>query len=284
MSEVKKRNLSKEIYSLSLYFKEINKIPLLSLQEELDCARRAAKGDPKAKERLFNANLRFVVKVAKKYQYRGLPLEDLISEGNIGLMKAIDRFDSTKGFRFISYAVWWIKQAVMSAVREKARMIRLPRGVAVKLEKLDGARHDLRRETGKQPDLDQLSQRLRMPMHQISELLNISRQTISLEDQAYKDSEWEIADFIADKVTRSPADQIIDSSLVAVINETLKKLPDREVKILEMRFGLNGNQRMSLQQVADVFNITKERIRQLEMKAVRKVRQARSHYLRDYIS
>ena len=283
MSEVKKRNLSKEIYSLSLYFKEINKIPLLSLQEELDCARRAAKGDPKAKERLFNANLRFVVKVAKKYQYRGLPLEDLISEGNIGLMKAIDRFDSTKGFRFISYAVWWIKQAVMSAVREKARMIRLPRGVAVKLEKLDGARHDLRRETGKQPDLDQLSQRLRMPMHQISELLNISRQTISLEDQAYKDSEWEIADFIADKVTRSPADQIIDSSLVAVINETLKKLPDREVKILEMRFGLNGNQRMSLQQVADVFNITKERIRQLEMKAVRKVRQARSHYLKDYI-
>ena len=280
---MKARSSRKDENCLSLYFKEIGKIPLLTPEEELACAFEAATGDVKAKERLFNANLRFVVKVAKRYQNRGLPLEDLISEGNIGLMKAIDKFDPQKGNRFISYAVWWIRQAVMSALRDKASMIRIPRGVAVKLEKIDEVRQELKRELGWEPDLDQIAERLRMTTRHLSELLTVNRRTISLEDQAFRDSDLEIGDVIEDKETRSPDEQFIDHSLAADINKTLQKLNDREIQILEYRFGLNGKEKKSLQQVAEIFHITKERIRQLEMKAVRKVRMVRSHYLEDYI-
>ena len=280
--ETRTRERSENI--LTLYLREIGKIPLLSRDEEQEYARCAVLGDRAAKEKLLRANLRFVIRVAKKYQNRGLPLEDLISEGNIGLIKAIERFDPDKGYHFISYAVWWIRQAMQSAIREKSRMIRIPRHIMKKLEQLEDVRKHLEKEKGGEPGLDAMAEKLGITEQQLADLLNMRRGIVSLEDPAFKDSQAELTEQIADTETRAPEETTIDNSLMAMIKKALKRLPEREAKIIELRYGLNGNRRHSLQEIADIYNITKERVRQIEIKAVRKLRHSRSYYFRDYFT
>ena len=280
--ETRTRERSENI--LTLYLREIGKIPLLTREEEQEYARSAVLGDQAAKEKLLRANLRFVIRIAKRYQNRGLPLEDLISEGNIGLIKAIERFDPDKGYHFISYAVWWIRQAMQSAIREKSRMIRIPRHIMKKLEQLEDVRKHLEKEKGGEPGLDAMAEKLGITEQQLADLLNMRRGIVSLEDPAFKDSQAELTEQIADTETRAPEETTIDNSLMAMIKKALKRLPEREAKIIELRYGLNGNRRHSLQEIADIYNITKERVRQIEIKAVRKLRHSRSYYFRDYFT
>jgi RNA polymerase primary sigma factor len=270
---------------LSLYLKEINKIPLLSRQEEETLARKAAAGDSSAKEKLIRANLRFVVNVSKKYQNQGLPLADLISEGNIGLMNAIDRFDVEKGYHFISYAVWWIRQAILKAICEKSRMIRLPLNRANELVQIEKARKDIQGEQNTISETDEIAKRLDFDRDHVADLINISRELISLDTPVYteKDSSL-LGDFVEDKGHKSPDETIIESSLREDINGVLQTLTEKESEIIQYRFGLNGQRPMSLKEIGSRYKLTKERIRQIEKKAIKRLQHpSRSHSLRAYL-
>jgi len=271
---------------LSIYLKEINMIPLLSRQEEDKYARLAAKGDNGAKERLIRANLRFVVNVAKKYQNQGLPLADLISEGNIGLMNAIDRFDVERGYHFISYAVWWIRQAILKAICEKSRMIRIPLNRANELVQIEKARKALQSEQGNEPEIREIANILDMDKSHVADLLNISRDLISLESPVNQDKDSSmVVDFIENSEYMTPDEVIIEKSLKDDINNILKTLTEKESEILQYRFGLNGRRPMSLKEIGDKYRLTKERIRQIEKKALKRLQHpVRSQFLRSYIS
>ncbi|MFP4382897.1 MAG: RNA polymerase sigma factor RpoD/SigA [Spirochaetia bacterium] len=271
---------------LSMYLKEINKIPLLTREEEDHYARRAADGEKEAKDMLVQANLRFVVNVAKKYQNQGLPLSDLISEGNIGLMNAIERFDVDKGYHFISYAVWWIRQAILKAICEKSRMIRLPLNRAnelVQIEKVKKEYQGRRSETAK---LKQIAKTLKMEPSHVADLLNISRDLISLETPVYAEKDSSIlGDFVEDEGYRPPEEQVIENSLKQDINAVLSTLSKKEAEIVQYRFGLNGRNPLSLKEIGDRYNLTKERIRQIEKKALKRLQHpTRSQYLESYIA
>ena len=262
---------------LSLYLRDINRIPLLTREQEIDCATRARDGDEAAKEHLVRANLRFVVNVAKKYQNQGLPLTDLISEGNIGLMNAVDRFDVTKGYHFISYAVWWIRQSILKAVCEKSRMIRLPLNRANELVQIEKARKQLQGDRSAEPRLAMVAKEVDMSTSHVESLVSISRDLVSLDSPVGVDRDAStIGDFVADSQYQSPAEQAQDSALKDQINKVLKTLTEKEADIIVRRFGLNGKQPLSLKEIGARYRLTKERIRQIEKKALRQLRQPKS--------
>ncbi len=271
---------------LSIYLKEINKIPLLTRDEEVSYARLAVKGDPEAREKLLQANLRFVVNVAKKYQNQGLPLSDLISEGNIGLINAIERFDVEKGYHFISYAVWWIRQAILKAICEKSRMIRLPLNRANELVQIEKVRKQLQGDTGLDTEVREIARTLNMKPEHVADLINISRDLVSLETPVYaeKDSSL-LGDFVEDQGYQLPEDAVVARSLKDDVNSLLATLSRKEADILQFRFGLNGKSPLSLKEIGDRYNLTKERIRQIEKKALKRLQHPnRSRLLEPYMN
>jgi RNA polymerase primary sigma factor len=286
MKEKPANNTKEDENILSIYLKEINKIPLLTREEEDRYARAAAKGDTRAKEKLIRANLRFVVNVAKKYQNQGLPISDLISEGNIGLMNAIERYDVNRGYHFISYAVWWIRQAILKAICEKSRMIRIPLNRANELVQIEKARKTLQSEQGTDPEIKDIAEILDMDKNHVADLINISRDLISLESPVNQDKDSSmVGDFIENTDYMSPDEIIIEKSLREDINNILQTLSEKESEILQYRFGLNGRRPMSLKEIGDKYMLTKERIRQIEKKALKRLQHPiRSQYLKSYIS
>jgi RNA polymerase primary sigma factor len=255
-----------------MYLREINKIPLLNREEEDYHARRAREGNAESKEVLINANLRFVVNVAKKYQNQGLPLTDLISEGNIGLMNAIERFDVDKGYHFISYAVWWIRQAILKAICEKSRMIRLPLNRANELVQIEKVRKEIQGSKGEEAELKEIATTLDMKPDHVADLINISRDLISLETPVYNEKDSSVlGDFIEDNNYRHPEALFIERSLKDDINDVLSTLTEKEAEIIQFRFGLNGRSPLSLKEIGDRYGLTKERIRQIEKKALRRL-------------
>jgi RNA polymerase primary sigma factor len=257
---------------LSMYLREINKIPLLTREEETRYAKQAETGNKFAKDKLVQANLRFVVNVAKKYQNQGLPLSDLISEGNIGLINAIERFDVSKGYHFISYAVWWIRQAILKAICEKSRMIRLPLNRANELVQIEKVRKDFQGSRGEVEEIKRIAQTLNMDQDHVADLINISRELISLETPVYAEKDSSIlGDFVEDAGYAQPDSQVIEKALKDDINDVLGTLTDKESEIVQYRFGLNGRSPLSLKEIGDRYKLTKERIRQIEKKALRRL-------------
>ena len=258
---------------LSMYLKEINKIPLLTREEEIELATKAAQGDKAAKDKIVQANLRFVVNVAKKYQNHGLDLVDLISEGNIGLMTAIERFDVSKGYHFISYAVWWIRQAILKAICEKSRMIRLPLNRANELVQIEQARKSITADKSEEEEMTQVAEMLGMSNQLVRDLINISRDMVSLDAPMGNsdDSSVSLGDNTVDTRYQSPEDEAMESVMQDELENALATLSMKEAQILRYRFGLSGNKTMSLKEVGDKFNLTKERIRQIEKKAIRRL-------------
>lgn len=288
MSEVKQVIYSEnqESSSLSYYLNEISKIPLLTREEEESLATLAKNGDKKAKEKLIRANLRFVVTVAKKYRNRGIPLADLINEGNMGLITAIDKFEVERGFHFISYAVWWIRQAILKAICERSRTIRLPLNRANELVQIEKAKRFMETRDNIEPTAEDIAKELSMDKDLVKHLLNVSKETISLETPVYEDKKTSscISDFITDEKFDTPEEEIEKQSLHDAINKVLNTLTEKEKQIIEYRYGLNGNKSMSLKQIGEKYDLTKERIRQIEKKALVRLRHSsRSDKLRAFI-
>lgn len=271
---------------ISIYLKEINKIPLLTREEEDEISRKAIKGDKAAQNKLIQSNLRFVVNVAKKYQNQGLPLDDLINEGNIGLINAINKFDPDKGYHFISYAVWWIRQSILKAICEKSRMIRLPLNRSNELLQIEKKKRELTSLKGIEPENEEIARELHLSKEIVNDLLNISRDLVSLDTPVYTDRDSSnLGDFIEDNGHKLPEEQIIDKSLVDDINNVLRTLTEKEAEILQFRFGLNHEKPLSLKQIGDKYNLTKERIRQIEKKAISRLQHpSRKQYLEAYVA
>lgn len=272
---------------LELYLKDINRVPLLTREEETSLAIEAAKGNKAAKDKIVNANLRFVVNIAKKYQNHGLDLTDLISEGNIGLLVAIDRFDVTKGYHFISYAVWWIRQLILKAICEKSRSIRLPLNRANELVRIEHARKSIVGNKTIEQELAEVAQMLNMDKEHVREMINISREMVSLDAELNtpENDKTSVGDFIEDTQSEKPEDKVVNDSLKEEINNVLHTLKPNEENVLRLRFGLNGEKPMSLKEVGDVCNLTKERIRQIEKHAILRMQHVtRSRRLESYVS
>jgi len=272
--------------ALSTYLKEINKINLLTREEEDDIARRAVKGDAMAKEILVNANLRFVVNVAKKYQNQGMSLEDLIGEGNLGLINAIEKYDPERGYHFISYAVWWIRQAILKAICEKSRMIRLPMNRANELVQIEKTRKHLTDLNGEEPEIADIAKELDLDSREVEELLRLSREHVSLETPVfYKKDSSVLGDFIEDEGYTAPEEQVMNISLKEDINRILRDLPDKESQVLQYRYGLNDKKPLSLKEIGDIYDLTKERIRQIEQKALTRLKHpGRKQKLEAYVA
>jgi len=274
-----------DVSSLSVYLREINKIPLLTRKEEVELARRAKQGDKEAKEKLIKANLRFVVNVAKKYQNQGLTLSDLISEGNLGLITAVDKFDVDKGYHFISYAVWWIKQSILKAICEKSRMIRLPLNRANELLQIEKVRREIGSQKDGEADIEEIADFLDMDKSRINDLINASKEFVSLETPLSSDKDANtISDLMEDTKGADPEEVLINETLQDSIKEVLSTLTEKEANVIKYRFGLNGERPHSLKEIGDKYNLTKERIRQIEKKAISRLRHpTRSQKLESYI-
>ncbi|GMO49888.1 MAG: RNA polymerase sigma factor RpoD/SigA [Treponemataceae bacterium] len=259
--------------SLSLYLKDINKIPLLTRDEETNLAIAAAQGDAAAKNKIVKANLRFVVNVAKKYQNHGIDLGDLISEGNIGLLTAIERFDVNKGYHFISYAVWWIRQAILKAICEKSRMIRLPLNRANEYVRIERARKTIFGSRTDEEEISEIARTLGMTNEHVRDMLAITRDMVSLDSAAHPaDSESAtIGEFIEDDHYETPENSVIHTFMREDIDSVLSTLTPKEAGVIKLRYGLNGHRAMSLKEVGDEFNLTKERIRQIERRALHRL-------------
>ena len=279
--------MAQENNILALYLKDINKIPMLSHEEQSDLADKAQKGDKKAQDKLVNANLRFVVNVAKKYQNHGLDLTDLISEGNLGLLTAVEKFDSSKGYHFISYAVWWIRQSILKAICEKSRPIRLPLNRANELVQIEHAKKVLGHKKTEQQEYEEIGKMLNMEPSHVREMINISRDMISL-DAELNDGEnnhAKIGDFFEDDTYDRPEEKAIDNAMKNDINNIVDSLKPNEAKIIRMRFGLNGYKPMSLKEVGEICDLTKERIRQIEKNAIIRLQHpTRSRKLEAYVA
>jgi len=257
---------------LALYLDEINRIPLLTREEEDSIARKALDGDSEAKERLITSNLRFVVNVAKKYKNSGIPFEDLINEGNLGLMTAVDKFDPDKGYHFISYAVWWIRQSILKAVCEKSRSIRLPLNRANELVQIQKTQREISRVTGEQVDTKEVAAILGMDNIKVQELIEISQDLISLDSPSSDASDSGNLGDIIESTYKTPEEEALTNSLKESINSELSNLNDKEAMIINLRFGLNENKPHSLRAIGDQLGVTKERVRQIEKKALEKLR------------
>ena len=255
---------------LSMYLKEINKVPLLTREEEIELSKKAKKGDKVARDKMIKANLRFVVRVAKKYQNHGLDLTDLISEGNIGLINAIEKFEPSRGYHFISYAVWWINQSILKALSEKSRAIRLPLNRANELVRIEYASNLINGTLSETEEIEQISQMLNMPESRVRELLAISNGPISLDSKA-SSSESDnsvVGDYFEDETYDRPDEATMQKALKHDMNKILDTLKPNEAKVIRLRYGLNGYKPMSLQEIGEECNLTKERVRQIEKKAI----------------
>ena len=267
-----------------MYLKEIGNVPLLSTEEEIELAKRVEKGDEAAKKKLTEANLRLVVSIAKKYVGRGMPFLDLIQEGNMGLMKAVDKFDYSKGYKFSTYATWWIRQAITRGIADTGRTIRVPVHMVETINKTLRMTRTLLQELGREPTPEEVADRLNVPVSRVREVLKISRDPVSLDTPIGEEDDSHLGDFIEDDSALSPADSAAFSMLREELNTALESLTDRERQVVELRFGLRDGRARTLEEVGREFNVTRERIRQIEAKALRKLRHpSRSKRLKDFL-
>ena len=260
-----------ETGALGMYLKDIERIPLLGRDEEYDLAIRAKNGDALAREKLVNGNLRFVVSIAKQFQNRGLPLIDLISEGNIGLLTAIDKFEPEKGYHFISYAVWWIRQSILKAIGEKSRMIRLPMNKSADLIQILNAKNKIENETSDDASIEDIARECGMEPSDVLDLMQIARDVSSLDAPLGTEEDTSFGDFIESDEPR-PEDYVMDKAMKSSVNKILASLPEKERGIIRLRFGLDNNEAMSLKEVGEIYHLTKERIRQIEKKVLSSLR------------
>ena len=268
-----------------MYLKEIGKVPLLSAEEEQELAERIEAGDEEAKKCLSEANLRLVVSIAKRYVGRGMALLDLIQEGNLGLMKAVEKFDYRKGYKFSTYATWWIRQAITRAIADQARTIRIPVPMVETINKLRRTSRQLLQELGREATPEEIAERMKMPVERVQEIMKISQEPVSLETPIGEEDDSHLGDFIQDDHVPVPAEAAAYSVLQEQLEEVLATLSDREAKVLRLRFGLDDGRARTLDEVGKEFNVTRERIRQIEAKALRKLRsRGRSSKLIDFLS
>ena len=267
-----------------MYLKEIGKVPLLSAEEEIELAKRMEEGDEQAKQKLAEANLRLVVSIAKRYVGRGMLFLDLIQEGNLGLIKAVEKFDYRKGYKFSTYATWWIKQAITRAIADQARTIRIPVHMVETINKLIRVSRQLLQELGREPTPEEIAEEMKMPVERVREILKISQEPVSLETPIGEEEDSHLGDFIKDDNVPVPADAATFTLLKEQLEEVLGTLTEREQKVLTLRFGLEDGRARTLEEVGKEFNVTRERIRQIEAKALRKLRHpSRSRKLKDYL-
>ena len=267
-----------------MYLKEIGKVPLLSAEEEIELAKRMELGDQEAKKRLAEANLRLVVSIAKRYVGRGMLFLDLIQEGNLGLIKAVEKFDYRKGYKFSTYATWWIRQAITRAIADQARTIRIPVHMVETINKLIRVSRQLLQELGREPTPEEIAAEMNMPVERVREILKISQEPVSLETPIGEEEDSHLGDFIQDDNVPVPADAAAFTLLKEQLQEVLETLTEREQKVLTLRFGLEDGRARTLEEVGKEFNVTRERIRQIEAKALRKLRHpSRSRKLKDYL-
>ena len=267
-----------------MYLKEIGKVPLLSAEEEISLAQRMEEGDEEAKKRLAEANLRLVVSIAKRYVGRGMLFLDLIQEGNLGLIKAVEKFDYRKGYKFSTYATWWIRQAITRAIADQARTIRIPVHMVETINKLIRVSRQLLQELGREPTPEEIAEEMHMSVERVREILKISQEPVSLETPIGEEEDSHLGDFIQDDNVPVPADAAAFTMLKEQLEEVLGTLTEREQKVLRLRFGLDDGRARTLEEVGKEFNVTRERIRQIEAKALRKLRHpSRSRKLKDYL-
>ena len=267
-----------------MYLKEIGKVPLLSAEEEIELAKKMEQGDENAKKRLAEANLRLVVSIAKRYVGRGMLFLDLIQEGNLGLIKAVEKFDYRKGYKFSTYATWWIRQAITRAIADQARTIRIPVHMVETINKLIRVSRQLLQELGREPTPEEIAEEMDMPVDRVREILKISQEPVSLETPIGEEEDSHLGDFIQDDNVPVPADAAAFTLLKEQLVEVLGTLTEREQKVLRLRFGLDDGRARTLEEVGKEFNVTRERIRQIEAKALRKLRHpSRSRKLKDYL-
>ncbi len=267
-----------------MYLKEIGKVPLLSAEEEIDLAKRMELGDEEAKKRLAEANLRLVVSIAKRYVGRGMLFLDLIQEGNLGLIKAVEKFDYRKGYKFSTYATWWIRQAITRAIADQARTIRIPVHMVETINKLIRVSRQLLQELGREPQPEEIAEEMNMPVERVREILKISQEPVSLETPIGEEEDSHLGDFIQDDNVPVPAEAAAFTLLKEQLVEVLGTLTEREQKVLRLRFGLDDGRARTLEEVGKEFNVTRERIRQIEAKALRKLRHpSRSRKLKDFL-
>jgi len=266
------------------YLREIGRVPLLSAEDEIELAKRYEKAEKKAKDKLTESNLRLVVSIAKKYIGRGLSLLDLIQEGNQGLIRAVEKYDWRKGFKFSTYATWWIRQAITRAIADQARTIRIPVHMVETINKLYRTSRRLMQELGREPTPEEIGDELELDAERVREIFKIAQEVTSLETPVGDDQESFLGDFIPDESQLSPVDQASKQLLKDHLDEVLSTLSDREARVLKLRFGLEGNKQMTLEEVGKVFGVTRERIRQIEAKALRKLKHpSRRKKLQDYL-
>ena len=269
---------------VKVYLKEIGRVPLLTPEEEVDLAIKIADGDLDAKKRLSEANLRLVVSIAKRYLGRGMQFLDLIQEGNLGLIKAVEKFDYTKGFKFSPYATWWIRQAITRAIADQARTIRIPVHMVETINKVKKVSTQILHEQGHEPTAEEVAEKLDMSVDKVREILRVAQEPVSLETPIGEEEDSHLGDFIPDSDTPAPADEASHALLKEQLQEVLSTLTPREAKVLKLRFGLEDGKSRTLEEVGQEFAVTRERIRQIEAKALRKLRHpSRSKKLKDYL-
>lgn len=269
---------------VKIYLKEIGRVPLLTPEEEIQLAQRMAAGDTYAKKKIAEANLRLVVSIAKKYVGRGMQFLDLIQEGNLGLIKAEEKFDYTKGFKFSTYATWWIRQAITRAIADQARTIRIPVHMVETITKVKKASIQLLHKNGHDPSLEEIAKKLEMPVDKVREIMRIAQDPVSLEAPIGEEEDSHLSDFIPDDDAPAPVEAASNTFLKEQLNEVLATLTDREAEVLKMRFGLIDGKAYTLEEVGQRFNVTRERIRQIEAKALRKLRHpSRSKKVKDFL-
>ncbi len=269
---------------VKVYLKEIGRVPLLTPEEEVELAVRISNGDDAAKKRLSEANLRLVVSIAKRYLGRGMQFLDLIQEGNLGLIKAVEKFDYTKGFKFSTYATWWIRQAITRAIADQARTIRIPVHMVETINKVKKVSSQLLHANGREPGAEEIAEELDMPVEKVREIMRVAQEPVSLETPIGEEEDSHLGDFIPDDDAPSPADAASHTLLKETLNSVLDSLTPREEKVLRLRFGLEDGRSRTLEEVGREFNVTRERIRQIEAKALRKLRHpSRSKRLKDFL-
>jgi RNA polymerase primary sigma factor len=279
-----KQFTNRESQSLDKYLQDIGKVNLLTLEEEIGLAIQIKKGNARALETLTKANLRFVVSVAKQYQNQGLSLGDLINEGNLGLIKAAKRFDETRGFKFISYAVWWIRQSILQALAEQSRIVRLPLNRVGALNKIGKAYSNLEQEFEREPNATEIANKLDMDVGEVADTLKISGRHVSVDAPFSQGEENRLLDVIENDEQPSPDQRLMKESLKAEINRALSTLTEREAEVIKLYFGLNGDHSLTLEEIGERFNLTRERVRQIKEKAIRRLRHAsRSRNLKNYL-
>jgi len=268
-----------------MYLKEIGKVPLLNADEEIELAKRMELGDEEAKKRLAEANLRLVVSIAKRYVGRGMLFLDLIQEGNLGLIKAVEKFDYRKGYKFSTYATWWIRQAITRAIADQARTIRIPVHMVETINKLIRVSRQLLQELGREPQPEEIAEEMNMPVERVREILKISQEPVSLETPIGEEEDSHLGDFIVDTTATSPSESAESKMLIEQLLQVLNTLTPRENEVLRKRYGLDDNRPKTLEEVGREFNVTRERIRQIEAKALRKLRHpSRTKKLKDYMN